>query len=64
MEGWKRWEGKKVFLVLKNNRKYQGVVEEVHDSGDGLIFLSITDKFGKWVTFTISEIDVIQEEGR
>ena len=26
MEGWKYWEGKKVFVTLKNKRQYQGKV--------------------------------------
>ncbi|GAH15158.1 unnamed protein product, partial [marine sediment metagenome] len=27
-QGWKYWEGKKVFIILKNRRTYQGEVIE------------------------------------
>lgn len=63
MEGFKRYEGMKVFISLKNNRFYSGIVKEIADSGNGLIFISIIDKFGKWVTFSSGEIISIQEEG-
>ena len=62
MEEWNHWIGKKVYIILKNNRKYSGVVNEIHDAGNGLIFISIIDKFGEWVTFSISELTSIEEE--
>jgi len=29
MDGWKYWYGKKVYIILKNKRQYQGVVLEI-----------------------------------
>ena len=64
MAGWKYWEGKRVFIILKNGRKYQGEVLEVEvNPSSPLVWIIITDKFGKRVQFVNSEIDVIQEEG-
>jgi hypothetical protein len=62
MEGWKYYEGKKVFLILKNERQYSGYVLNVDDSNEFLIWLSIIDKFDKRITFCASEIELIQEE--
>ena len=62
MEGWKKWMGKKVFLRTNNNRVYSGVVQEVEDVGDDLFFISIIDKFGKWMTVVNKEIVEIKEE--
>ena len=52
MEGWKRWEGKKVFIILKSGRKYSGEVIEVELDKD-LIFITIKDKFNSNVGFYI-----------
>ena len=57
-------EGKKVYVILKSNRQYSGIVNEVHDSGNGLIFVDLTDKFGKAVVFSLAEIELIEEEGK
>ncbi len=63
MEGWKYWEGKKVFIILKNKRTYQGEVLEIEvDPNSPLVWIVIKDKFGKRVQFVNSEVDVIQEE--
>ena len=62
MEGWKKFEGKKVFVILKNKRNYSGEVVEVSDEKNGLSFLTILDKFNQYVTFVNSEIEVLQEE--
>ena len=59
---WNDWNGKRIFVQLKSGAVYSGVVKEVADVGDGLIFISITDKFGMWVTFVVSEIIKIVEE--
>jgi len=56
MEGVKQMEGKKVFVILKNNRQYSGVINDVHDSGGGLIFVNLTDKFGKLIIFSLSDL--------
>lgn len=60
MEGWKNWVQKKVFIRTKSNRYYSGIVQKVDD--DIPRFLTLIDKFGKTVMFSISEILVIQEE--
>lgn len=59
MEG---WNGKHVFIRLKNGRVYSGTIIEVDTSAKPLIFISIIDKFGKNVMICQSEIDVMQEE--
>jgi len=65
MAGWEYWMGKKVFIILKNKRTYQGEVIEVETSTSSpLIWIIITDKFERRVTFSVEEIDVIQEEER
>jgi hypothetical protein len=61
MEGWKRWEGKKIFVRTKTH-VYSGVVKEVADVGDGIVFISFLDKFGNWVTVTSTEILEMKEE--
>lgn len=61
MDGWKRWQGKKIFLRTKNNRVYTGIVEEVNEEGM-LTFFTIKDKFDKIVCFVSSEILEIKEE--
>ena len=58
----KQLEGKNVWTVLKNNFEYNGLVEKVHDAGNGLIFIHLTDKFGKLVMFTSDEIKLLQEK--
>jgi len=65
MEGWKYWEGKKVFIILKGKRQYQGVVLEVESDSksSGVYFITIRDKFENRISFVNSEIELIQEEG-
>jgi len=60
-EGWKQYEGKRVFLKLKNNREYSGKILSVEDKGSCSIII-ILDKFDKKVGFYDSEISVIEEE--
>ena len=59
---WMEYEGRKVFLRLRNGRVYSGKVISVDDSAKPLIFLTINDKFNRHVTFAISEIVEIKEE--
>ena len=56
-------EGKSVWIVLKNNREYNGIIKKIDDDGNGLIFISLIDKFGKLVVFTSGEIKMLQEKG-
>jgi small nuclear ribonucleoprotein (snRNP)-like protein len=57
MMDWNDWIGKRVYLVLKNNRVYTGTVLS---SDEG--FLKIKDKFNKEVVINVSDITVIQDE--
>ena len=62
MEGWKDWEGKKVFIILKNNREYTGVVLEVETHSNAWIWITLKDKFGQKIGFSAEQIKLIQEE--
>lgn len=62
MEVWRKYEGMKVFVILKSGREYSGKVKEIVDAGNGLVFISIIDKKNHFVTFSSGEIKVIQEE--
>ena len=52
---------KNVVIELKNSNKYFGVVKEVTEYKNGLIFISITDKNNKLITFQFGEIVRIEE---
>lgn len=56
--GYEVYEGKNVFVKLKDNRKYSGKVKSV---SKGII--SLMDKFGFHVSFSESEIAFIEEQG-
>ena len=58
----KVFEGKKVWVILNNNFEYNGIVNKVDDAKNGLIFLYLTDKFGKSIIFASGEIKQIQEK--
>lgn len=62
MEGWKKWIGKKVFIILKSKRQYSGMVINIDNTSPPLVFITIKDKFDKEVTFVQNELEVIQEE--
>jgi hypothetical protein len=64
MESWMYFEGKKVFIILKNRRQYSGVVQKIENAGNGLVFVTLIDKFGKRVVFTTGEISNMEEEGK
>ena len=62
MDGWKEYEGKRVFIklkdgIVKKGREYSGRVLIANDS-----FVKIIDKFGMKVSFSISDISIIQEQ--
>ena len=64
MEGWKYYEGKKVFIILKSKRQYSGVVLEVENNPSSpLVWIILKDKFGNRITFVNSEVELIEEEG-
>jgi len=62
MEVWKQYVGKKVFVILKNNRKYAGQLLEVTDVINGLCWLTVLDINNNKVTFANGEISMLQEE--
>lgn len=64
MERLMNYEGKKVYIILKNKRKYHGVVVEIIFLGGEHYLLTILDKYNKYVSFDITEIELIQEEGK
>lgn len=58
MERLKEYEGKNVFIRLKNGRKYSGKVKRVENS-----IISLMDKFGFHVSISESEISFMEEQG-
>ena len=61
MDGWKIWEGKKVFLILKNKRTYSGIIQNVEER-EHFTWITLKDKFGGLLTFNSEEISLIEEE--
>ena len=61
MDGFKDYEGKRVFIKLKNGRSYSGKILKIEDRGECSI-ITLLDKFGMRVGFYDSEISVIEEE--
>lgn len=51
------WIGKKVYLVLKSNRRYSGIVKDFTSS-----FIILKDKYDENVMASISEISSLEEE--
>ena len=47
--------GKNIFVILKSNRRYTGMIDGV----DGNIIF-MTDKFGEAIMFNISEISSLE----
>ncbi len=59
---WKEWQDKTIFVKLKSGGVYSGKVVDIEDTGNGLIFIEILDKFNSKVVFTTGEIIKIVEE--
>ena len=57
MEGKNGLEGKKIFVILKSGRVYNGVVDSIDED-----LITITDKFDEVVMFSKSEISSLEEE--
>lgn len=56
---------KRIFVKLKDSSCYTGEVEFIdEDSIPNDVLITITDKYGKMVTFWASEIYKLKEEGR
>lgn len=62
MDGMKEYEGKNVYVKLKDGRKYSGTVLKVENKGSYLV-ISLRDKFGFHVSFPDSSIEFIEERG-
>ena len=62
MDGWNKYLNKKVYVVLINDRKYSGKVINIDNTNHPLVWISLTDREGRLVTFLTSEIKLIQEE--
>ena len=59
---WKNLIGHKVYIKTKTDLEYTGVISEVIDNGDDLIWVHIIDKFNKLVVFLQDEIVVLVEK--
>jgi len=59
---WKYFVGRKVYIILKNNRTYSGTVLEVDDELPPIVWIVLLDKYDKRVTFCTGEIKSLQEE--
>lgn len=57
-----RYLEQRVFIKLKSGRFYTGVLKEVADTGNGLMFISFIDRFGEWVTVSSNELEAIEPE--
>ena len=55
---WNDWIGKRIFVKLIDGAVYTGVILDCDDT-----FITIRDKFGERVVFSISKIEKIKEEG-
>ena len=49
---------RKVYIVLKNDRKYTGVVKEIQDAK----LLVLIDKFDKTIYISIDDISFVEEQ--
>jgi ribosome maturation factor RimP len=62
VEGWKNWEGKKVFIVLKSSRQYSGKIVKIEEHPNDFFWITIKDKFNNLVAFSNLLVELIQEE--
>ena len=53
--------GRKVFVELNSGRKYTGVIEDIDPI---LKLVKLLDKFNNIIYFSLTEINVLQEESR
>lgn len=60
---WSEWEGKKVYIETRSNRRYTGAIIKVEISKEPfLVWLTLLSTQGNHITFVNSEISLIQEE--
>lgn len=64
MDGWKKYQGKRVYVQLKSGREYSGVVIECEESFGTDAFLVLKDKFDNNVGFRVSEIKLIEVQSK
>lgn len=57
MEENKEWINKRVFVMLENNRVYNGMVIKFEGR-----WITIIDKFDKLIMLNLSDIKILQEE--
>jgi len=62
MDRLKEYEGKNVYVKLKDGRKYSGKVLNVENKGTYLV-ITLKDKYGFHVSFPDSSISFIEEQG-
>lgn len=57
MDGLKELIGKKVYVVLRSERKYTGTIQTINDK-----IITLIDKYNEVVMFNISEISSLEVE--
>ena len=62
MDGWSYYVKKKVYIVLKNKRVYSGIIDAVEIVGNGIVWITLIDKFGMRITISTGEVDLVEEE--
>lgn len=60
MDGWKKYEGKKVYIQLVSKREYSGSVIRYNATSNTDGFLTIKDRYNREVGFRVSEIKLIE----
>lgn len=59
---WKEWNGKRIFVKLRDGGVYSGNVIDVDVEAKPIIFITLIDKFGDKVSIVSTEIIKIVEE--
>lgn len=55
------YRGKKIFVILRNGRRYAGKVKNIEKS-EGKTYFILIDNKNRLVTFPANKIETIQEE--
>lgn len=53
----KRWIGKRVYIILKNNRQYSGTIINQTETA-----FELRDKFGLHVLIAFDDVSLLQEQ--
>lgn len=60
---WQDYIGKRVMVLIRNSKfPYVGVIKEIQDDKNGLIFVTLIDKTDSKIIFAAGEIAFIREE--